>query len=95
MQCQQCKNKIKVSMMDKQVRCPNCGMVYDVKLNTIKSIALMIIYCLVLSSVTLELINYVNNPYIILGIMVAGFIPMKYLVLYVFAPITLKPVSRK
>lgn len=95
MQCQQCKSKMKVSMMDKQVRCSNCGMVYDVKLNTIKSIALMIIYCLALSSITLELMNYVNNPYMILVIMVAGFIPMKYLVLYVFVPVTLKPVSRK
>lgn len=95
MQCQQCKSKMKVSMMDKQVRCPNCGMVYDVRLNTIKSIALMIIYCLVLSSITLEIMNYINNPYIILVIMIAGFIPIKYLVLYVFVPVTLKPVSRK
>ena len=92
MQCPQCKTKMKVKMTDKQVR---CGRNYEVKLNTIKSIALMIIYCLVLSSITLELVNYINNPYIILIIMIAGFIPAKYLILYVFVPVTLKPLSRK
>lgn len=95
MQCPQCKTKMKVKMTDKQVCCPNCGRNYEVKLNTIKSIALMIIYCLVLSSITLELVNYIKNPYIILIIMIAGFIPAKYLILYVFVPVTLKPLSRK
>lgn len=55
----------------------------------------MIIYCLVLGSITLELMNYVNNPYILLVIMIASFIPAKYLILYVFSPLTLKPLSRK
>ena len=95
MQCPNCKSKMKVRVMDQQVKCPTCNMKYEVKLNTVKSIALMIIYCLVLGSITLELMNYVNNPYILLVIMIASFIPAKYLILYVFSPLTPKPLSRK